>query len=109
MYKRQEGVDNVPHGLYEFLSSMPSSSKNLPHGTKYHYCSPHSDLLGWIVERICGDIYYNILSELLISKDLIIPFSVKNFVASDFFKISIFSSNINFSKPVIIAPVPPIE
>ena len=26
----------------------------MPHGTKYHYCSPHSDLLGWIIERICG-------------------------------------------------------
>ena len=61
----EEGVDNVPHGLYEFLSSMPSSSKKLPHGTKYHYCSPHSDLLGWIIERICGDKYYNILSKLL--------------------------------------------
>ena len=61
----EEDIDNVPQGLYEFLSSMPSSSKNLPHGTKYHYCSPHSDLLGWIIERICGEKYYNILSELL--------------------------------------------
>ena len=50
-------------GLHYFLSNMPKS--DYPHGKKYHYCSPHSDLLGWIIERIAGDKYYNVLSNLL--------------------------------------------
>ena len=42
---------------------MPKSS-NL-HGKKYHYCSPHSDLLGWIIERVSGEKYSKIMSDLL--------------------------------------------
>ena len=56
---------DMPQGLYEFLSKMPPSKNKIPHGVKYHYCSPHSDLLGWIIERIAGDKYYNVLSNLL--------------------------------------------
>jgi hypothetical protein len=36
-----------------------------PHGKKYHYCSPHSDLLGWIIERASGQNYSKIMSDLL--------------------------------------------
>ena len=50
-------------GLHEFLSTMPKSSEK--HGKKYHYCSPHSDLLGWIIERASGENYSKILSDLL--------------------------------------------
>ena len=50
-------------GLHEFLSTMPKSSEK--HGKKYHYCSPHSDLLGWIIERASGQNYSKILSDLL--------------------------------------------
>ena len=50
-------------GLHEFLSTMPKS-KEL-HGKKYHYCSPHSDLLGWIIERASGQNFSKILSNLL--------------------------------------------
>ena len=42
---------------------MPKS--NYSHGKKYHYCSPHSDLLGWIIERTSGEKFPNIMSELL--------------------------------------------
>ena len=57
--------DNVTkiNGLHNFLSNMPKSS-NL-HGKKYHYCSPHSDLLGWIIERVSGEKYSEIISDLL--------------------------------------------
>ena len=40
-------------GLHDFLSTIPKSTDL--HGKKYHYCSPHSDLLGWIIERVSGE------------------------------------------------------
>ena len=53
-------------GLHDFLSSMPKS--NQKHGKKYHYCSPHSDLLGWIIERASGENYSKIMADLLFKK-----------------------------------------
>ncbi len=50
-------------GLHDFLCSMPKS--NQKHGQKYHYCSPHSDLLGWIIERASGENYSKIMADLL--------------------------------------------
>jgi len=40
-------------GLRQFLSRLPASDG--AHGRRFHYCSPHSDLLGWIIERAAGD------------------------------------------------------
>ena len=53
-------------GLHDFLCSMPKS--NQKHGKKYHYCSPHSDLLGWIIERASGENYSKIMADLLFKK-----------------------------------------
>ena len=53
-------------GLHDFLCSMPKSNQN--HGQKYHYCSPHSDLLGWIIERTSGENYSKIMADLLFKK-----------------------------------------
>ncbi len=55
--------ENKFTGLHEFLINMPKS--DYPHGKKYHYCSPNSDLLGWIIERTSGEKFSNIMSELL--------------------------------------------
>ena len=55
--------ENTLTGLHDFLSNMPKSDN--PHGKKYHYCSPNSDLLGWIIERTSGEKFSNIMSELL--------------------------------------------
>ena len=55
--------ENTLIGLHDFLSNMPKS--DYPHGKKYHYCSPNSDLLGWIIERTSGEKFSNIMSELL--------------------------------------------
>ncbi len=35
------------------------------HGTRFHYVSPHSDLLGWILERASGRPYAELLAEAL--------------------------------------------
>ena len=51
------------NGLHDFLSKLPQS--DLKHGNKYHYCSPHTDLLGWIIERASGYNYSMIMNELL--------------------------------------------
>ena len=40
-------------GLRQFLSRLPASDD--AHGERFHYCSPHSDLLGWLIERAVGD------------------------------------------------------
>ena len=39
-------------GLKDFLKLMPKSKEK--HGTHYHYCSPNTDLLGWIIEKVAG-------------------------------------------------------
>ena len=40
-------------GLRSFLARLPASGD--AHGARFHYCSPHSDLLGWVIERAAGD------------------------------------------------------
>ena len=50
-------------GLRAFLASMPATDSN--HGHRHHYCSPHTDLLGWIIERASGSAFNLLFSELL--------------------------------------------
>ena len=37
---------------------MPKSDA-VPHGQSHHYCSPHSDVLGWVIERAGNDSFAN--------------------------------------------------
>ena len=53
-------------GLNEFLTKMPKSSK--PHGAKYQYCSPNTDLLGWIIERVTNERFSNVFSNYIFQK-----------------------------------------
>jgi len=36
-------------GLHQFLATLPKGRG--PHGQRFHYVSPNSDLLGWVLER----------------------------------------------------------
>jgi CubicO group peptidase (beta-lactamase class C family) len=36
-----------------------------PHGGRFHYVSPNTDLMGWVIERATGQRYADLLSELL--------------------------------------------
>ena len=36
-----------------------------PHGGRFHYVSPNTDLLGWVIERAAGKRYADLVSELL--------------------------------------------
>ena len=37
-------------GLWKFLPSIVKGSSN--HGDFIHYCSPHTDMMGWLIERV---------------------------------------------------------
>ncbi len=47
-------------GLRAFLAKLPASDGN--HGHRYHYCSTHTDLLGWVIERTTGGPVSELLS-----------------------------------------------
>ncbi len=36
-----------------------------PHGGRFHYVSPNTDLLGWVIERATGERYADLMSELV--------------------------------------------
>lgn len=46
--------------LRNFLLSLPRDSRD--HGEKFHYVSPNSDLLGWVLERASGQSFASLLS-----------------------------------------------
>ena len=52
----EEGSET--EGLRHFLTQMPKSD-TASHGQVYDYCSPHSDVLGWVIERVGNDSFAN--------------------------------------------------
>lgn len=46
------GVLAYQGGLHHFLTTVPKGDG--PHGERFHYVSPNSDLLGWVLERAGG-------------------------------------------------------
>jgi CubicO group peptidase (beta-lactamase class C family) len=52
-----------PKDLRSFLCTL--TERDGPHGGRFHYVSPNTDLLGWILERATGMRYVDLLSELL--------------------------------------------
>jgi len=50
-------------GLHPFLTTLPRGTE--PHGHRFHYVSPNSDLLGWILERAGGARYADLISALI--------------------------------------------
>ena len=57
----EEGASS--EGLRSFLARLPASDG--AHGERFHYCSPHSDLLGWIAERAAGDNFAALMTRYL--------------------------------------------
>lgn len=57
----EEGASS--EGLRSFLARLPASDG--AHGERFHYCSPHSDLLGWIAERAAGDNFAALMARFL--------------------------------------------
>ena len=50
-------------GLRAFLAKLPASDGN--HGFQHHYCSTHTDMLGWVLERAAGKPLNVLMSDLL--------------------------------------------
>jgi CubicO group peptidase (beta-lactamase class C family) len=51
----------APSDLKAFFSSLRDNDG--PHGGRFHYCSPNTDLLGWVIERVTGRRYAELMSE----------------------------------------------
>jgi CubicO group peptidase (beta-lactamase class C family) len=67
-YRKAQGWDPLPlgeaasdlHGFYQSLTAIDGT-----HGGRFHYVSPNTDLLGWVVERAAGAKYADIASSAL--------------------------------------------
>ena len=49
--------------LHSFYASLTETGR--PHGGRFHYVSPNTDLLGWVIERATGRRYADLMSELV--------------------------------------------
>lgn len=61
-WNRPGAVDSAD-GINAFVSSLPKGAN--PHGRRFHYVSPNTDLLGWILERAAGESFASLLSRLI--------------------------------------------
>jgi CubicO group peptidase (beta-lactamase class C family) len=52
-----------PSDLRSFYASMTASDG--PHNGRFHYVSPNTDLLGWVIERASGQRYADLMSDRL--------------------------------------------
>lgn len=52
-------------GLRAFLAKMPAVRDGQKHGEIHHYCSPHTDMLGWVIERVSGMSLSTLFSQLI--------------------------------------------
>src|SRR5262245_54100668 len=57
------GPGEAPSDLRTFFGSLERSDG--AHGARFHYVSPNTDLLGWVIERSAGRRYADLMSELL--------------------------------------------
>jgi CubicO group peptidase (beta-lactamase class C family) len=57
------GPGESPSDLRSFFSKLRKSDGS--HGGRFHYVSPNTDLLGWIIERAAGRRYADLMSELV--------------------------------------------
>jgi hypothetical protein len=64
-YRKATGWNPTASG--ETASDLKSFYRTLretgPHGGRFHYVSPNSDLLGWVIERATGARYAELMSE----------------------------------------------
>ncbi len=54
---------DTPSDLRSFFSQLSQSDG--PHDGRFHYVSPNTDLMAWIIERAAGQRYADLMSELL--------------------------------------------
>ena len=57
------GAGETAPDLNSFFLALEKSDG--PHGGRFHYTSPNSDLLGWVIERATGARYADLMSQLV--------------------------------------------
>jgi CubicO group peptidase (beta-lactamase class C family) len=57
------GPGQAPADLRSFFETLKASDG--AHGGRFHYVSPNTDLLGWVIERAAGRRYADLMSELV--------------------------------------------
>lgn len=57
------GPGDVPSDLRSFYKNLQESVR--PHGQDFHYVSPNTDLMGWVIERAAGRRFSDLVSELI--------------------------------------------
>jgi CubicO group peptidase (beta-lactamase class C family) len=57
------GLGEQPSDLRSFFQQLRETDK--PHGGRFWYVSPNTELLGWVIERASGRRYADLVSELL--------------------------------------------
>ena len=67
-YRKSTGWNPLQPGetasdLRSFFREMKDADG--PHGGRFAYISPNTDLLGWVIERVAGERYADLMSELL--------------------------------------------
>jgi CubicO group peptidase (beta-lactamase class C family) len=67
-YRKAQGWDPVgvgeqPTDLRSFYAAMTEPDGT--HSDRFHYVSPNTDLLGWVIERTTGERYADLVSDLL--------------------------------------------
>lgn len=65
-YRKATGWNPLSAGetasdLHSFYSHLKAADGE--HGGRFHYCSPNTDLLGWVIERAIGRPYAELMSE----------------------------------------------
>lgn len=58
--------EGFPNTLYDFLPTL--KEKDREHGAHFEYCSAHTDVLAWIIERVTGSKLTDVLSDRLWSQ-----------------------------------------
>jgi len=66
-YRRATGFEPPVPGCAPGLRAMHMRHPrgDWPHGQRYHYVSPNTDVLGWIIERAGGETYARLASDLV--------------------------------------------
>ena len=77
-------------GLWDFLPSIPKGESE--HGELIHYCSPHTDMLGWVIEKVAGAKYGDLLAKRILQP---CGLSSDAYVTLDFFGASRAAGGIN--------------
>jgi CubicO group peptidase (beta-lactamase class C family) len=54
------GAVSSETSLHRFLAGLPKAQH--PHGERFHYVSPNTDMLGWVIERAGGESFASLLS-----------------------------------------------